>query len=314
MRERGRFADAEPSAERALALRRALAGPRAPDTADSLSTLGLIRTIRGRVIEGGALIAEAVEIWRGTTGPDSPEFAKGVRNLVRTWRERADYPRADAFERADLLKVERFERELLAARRKTFGDTHPLTAESQGSLGQLLHAMGRDREAEPLLREALATRRATLGRESHPGVIEAIHNLALALHDQRKLDEAVPLYRSSVALLRKGLPNHPQIAINLSNYGRALEDAGTLAEAEAAYREAIGIRRELVGRERAGVARTLGNLARVLAKQGRTADALRAAEEAVAIDRSELGASHAETVRATRLRDSLAGNRHGRPD
>jgi serine/threonine protein kinase len=304
LRETTRFVEAAPYAVRSLEIRRRLTGGSSAETAEALNTLALIEALRGHLISGGQLAAEAVGIWRATAGPESEAFARGVRTLARTWRERADYPKAERFDRGDLLKVERHERELLAARRQGFGEVHARTTEAMTSLGRLLHAMGRAAEAEPVLRGALAARIQLIGNEMHLSVAEAKHNLALALHDQHKWSEAEPLYRQALAAVER-VPNHPQRAVNLNNLATLLEDTGRFDEAEAAYRAVIVERQSLTGVERTGVARTLSNLARLLQKRGRRQEALALADEALAIRRTALGDTHPETAAAQSLRDSL---------
>lgn len=165
--ERGELAEAEESAGRAVDILRRLA-PGSAELAESLNALGDLRDRRGAP-EGVAMLTEAVELWRRTKGVDSFEFADGVGAIVASTRSLAA-EHANLVARADLLKAERFERELLVARRKVLGDVNLLTAASLHRLGLLLRAMDRQGEAEPLLQEALDTRLQLLG-ESHPRVM-----------------------------------------------------------------------------------------------------------------------------------------------
>jgi tetratricopeptide (TPR) repeat protein len=63
---------------------------------------------------------------------------------------------------------------------------------------QLLVERGRFSEAEPLMREALATKRSVLPG-GHPETLLSVNNLACLLFDQGRLDEAEPLYREALA-------------------------------------------------------------------------------------------------------------------
>ena len=158
--DRGEVVEAEQLAERAVGIRRR-SSPGTAELAEALSTLGSLRDRRGEA-DGAEMMTEAIELWRRTNGADSFEFAGGVVALASSARSLAAPPGADLVARADLLKAERFERELLVARRKTLGDLHLLTAASLRRLGVLLRSMNRLTEAEPLLVEALATRRTLL--------------------------------------------------------------------------------------------------------------------------------------------------------
>jgi tetratricopeptide (TPR) repeat protein len=70
--------------------------------------------------------------------------------------------------------------------------------------------------------------------------------LALGLHMQRKLDEAVPVYRILTGL-------QPDSAVHWSNHASALTDAGDLEEAERAFRRAIELDPENIDSRRTGV-------------------------------------------------------------
>jgi serine/threonine-protein kinase len=156
----GELREAEAFAQRAVDIlrRRAAAGA---ELAEALHTLGVLRDRRGAP-DGVEMLTESIELWRATKGADSFEFAGGVGAIAASARSLADR-HASLVARADLLRAERSERELLVARRKVLGDVHRLTATSLHRLGLLLRAMDRHAEAEPLLQEALATRRTLLG-------------------------------------------------------------------------------------------------------------------------------------------------------
>ena len=161
--ERGELAEAEGAARRAVDILRDGA-PGSAGLAEALNALGVLRD-RSGAPEGVAMLTEAVELWRKTKGVDSFEFANGVGAIVASTQSlAAENPNLVA--RADLLKAERFERELLVARRKVLGDANLLTATSLHRLGLLLRAMDRHAEAEPLLQEALATREQLLGNDN----------------------------------------------------------------------------------------------------------------------------------------------------
>ena len=65
-------------------------------------------------------------------------------------------------------------------------------------VGFLLYNQGKYDEAEPLWREALAGKRATLG-DTHPSTLTSINNLGNLLQAQGKRDEAEPLLREARA-------------------------------------------------------------------------------------------------------------------
>jgi Flp pilus assembly protein TadD len=65
-----------------------------------------------------------------------------------------------------------------------------------------------------------------------PDNTDVLFSLAMSLHLQHKLHEAIPVYRRLTEL-------QPESAVHWSNYASALTDAGELDEAERAFRRAI---------------------------------------------------------------------------
>jgi tetratricopeptide (TPR) repeat protein len=309
------FPEGEQLAERALEIRRRLAGPRAVETAESLNTLGSMRYFyRGQNLEASRLFTEAIDIWQHERGPEATEVFNGFRNLILCWRERAEYLKAERIDPGMLMRAERAERELLANRRKALGETHGETGRTMASLAMMLHFSGRDREAEPLLRESIVVRTKAYGRRDHSSPLESIHNLAIVLHDQGRLDEAEPLYREVVQSFRSALGVHAHLAININNLATVLEDEQKWDEAETAYREAIAIRRQTLGADQPGVARTLHNLARLMRERGRPAEGLPIVDEALAIRRAKLGDSDFETATSKVLKGSILAMVNRRPE
>jgi len=197
--ERGEMAEAEQLAQRAIEIRRRVA-PGTAELAESLNTLGTIRDRRGEP-DGPDMLREASELWRRTRGVDSFEFAAGIGALAASSRSLASAPGAQIIARADLLKAERSERELLGARRKVLGDVHPLTSASLNTLGVLMRAMGRHAEAEPMLLEALAARRQLAGRQRLL-VARTLDVLARVLHERQRSAEALPMAEEALAIRR----------------------------------------------------------------------------------------------------------------
>ena len=193
----GELAEAEDKAQRAVDIRRRLA-PGTAQLAESMNALGLLRDRRGEP-DGDAMLREAIELWRQAKGVDSFEFADGIGSLVASSRALTNPPTTALAARADLLKAERFERELLVARRKVVGDEHLLTATSLHRLGLLLRAMGRHAEAEPLLQEALATRRQLLGLDNLR-VARTLDALARVILERNRAADALPLAEEALKI------------------------------------------------------------------------------------------------------------------
>jgi Flp pilus assembly protein TadD len=101
-----------------------------------------------------------------------------------------------------------------------------MTANSQ-PIQTIVAAM---RAGDPARAETLC--RETLART--PDDTDIVFSLAMSLHMQRKLEEAIPVYQRLTEL-------QPGSAAHWSNYATALSNAGRAEEAEAAIRRALGL-------------------------------------------------------------------------
>jgi tetratricopeptide (TPR) repeat protein len=66
----GRYAEAQPLHERALAISEEALGPDHPDVAQSLNDLAFILYVQGRYAEARPLFERALPIWHGNLGPE----------------------------------------------------------------------------------------------------------------------------------------------------------------------------------------------------------------------------------------------------
>lgn len=107
--------------------------------------------------------------------------------------------------------------------------------------GQEALAQGRYAEAEKKFLAAVEAAEAFGGDDSRLGV--TLNNLAVAYHDQGKLDEAEPLYKQAIKVYERTLGlGHPEVATTLENYAGLLRDTGREDEAEKAASRAAAIR------------------------------------------------------------------------
>ena len=76
---------------------------------------------------------------------------------------------------------------------------------------------GRDAEAEPLLRKAIAARKASQP-PLHPEIAGVLHHLAHNLQRQQRLAEAEAQYKAALQIRERAQPaGHPDIAKNLED-------------------------------------------------------------------------------------------------
>jgi serine/threonine protein kinase/tetratricopeptide (TPR) repeat protein len=110
------------------------------------------------------------------------------------------------------------------------------------------------------------------------------------------LDKAEPLLREGLAIRRRTLGEHRDVAASLNNLANVLREKGDYAGAEPLYREALAMRRKLLGREHPEVATSLVGLANLLYNKGDYAGAEALYREALAMRRKLLGNEHPDVA------------------
>ena len=155
-----------------------------------------------------------------------------------------------------------------------------------------LMKLGDRREAEPLIRSALAIFDQTFGPD-HPDVAASLDNLALLLQETNRLAEAEPLMWRALAIQKKayGL-DHPDIARSLNNLASLLKETNRLAEAELLMKRALTIFEQTYGTDHPDVATSLNNLAVVLKETNRLAEAEPLMKRALTIFEQIYGPDH----------------------
>jgi hypothetical protein len=135
-----------------------------------------------------------------------------------------------AYRSGDTALAESLFRQCRDVRRKTLGPTEPRTLRCTNNLGAMLTDLDRAVEAEPLLREALAGRRAL--KPAAPDAVRAsLALLAGNLRAQKRLAEAEPLLREALA----GAPPEHRAAA-AQDLARVLFDLHRDEEAAALWR------------------------------------------------------------------------------
>ncbi len=148
--------------------------------------------------------------------------------------------------------------------------------------GWTLGLMGRERDALPVLEQALRLKREGLGTDQHPSVITTLSQIASVHARLGDSQQAVDGLQQVLALERRvvGEPSS-RIGATWNELGSTLHDAHRYEEAEQAYRNAIDQYRQLGQDSSAELALPINNLATLLEDLGRV-------EEAVALYRRSL--------------------------
>lgn len=232
--------------ETALALRRELYGAGDRSVAQSLNNLGLAKQLQGNFAEAASNYEKAHEIFVKVLGRHHPYVGQTAGNLGSLHMELGEPKKAKArFEESLAIALDahpseslvvllaRFnlatsmselgEREearailltLTAQLDTNFPEEHISKAQVVNSLGVVASELRRHDEAETYFREASKLQIAQHGA-SHPEALLATLNLAQAVSQQERFEEALSLLDTVLAGYEETLGNdHPMVAITL---------------------------------------------------------------------------------------------------
>lgn len=180
------------------------------------------------------------------------------------------------------------------------------------TLGHIRRARGDPAGSESMHRQVLRIRRRLWG-DNNPEVANALVNVAAAVADQGRVDEAASLYREGLALRRRTQGHdHSEYATDLNGFADFLRINGTLEDARSAYEEALPILRRSLPPDHPRVIGALLGLAATLTELGEESRArshLDRAAVAVAALRGRAGPDAAEVLRLAEWLKQLAGPR-----
>jgi CHAT domain-containing protein len=285
LRGEGKYDEALPLAEGALASRERLLATEHPDVAAAIDSLAVIYTGRGEYMKAEPLYRRALDIRENALDKDHPNTASSLNNLAILYALQGKYAEAEPlFKRA------------LAIREKALDKDHPDTARSIDNLAGLYNHQGRYAEAEPLFKRALAIREKALGKD-HPNTADTLNNLAVLYQAQGRFVEAEPLYQRTLDIMEKTLGNdHPNTALSLNNLAALYCSQGKYVEAEPLYKRALAIREKTLGKDHPDTALSLNNLADLYRVQEKYNDVEPLIRRALEIWEKTLGKDHLYTA------------------
>jgi len=181
--------------------------------------------------------------------------------------------------------------------RKDLASQPELQREMLTLLGRIYERRGAYDLALPLLDQAVAIGRRTLGPS--PELAQSLNDLGVALKQKADLDAARATLEEALAMRRQVLgEDHPDVAVTHSELGRVLFDQGHLDEAEARYRSALAIRRKALGPADHETATSMSDLGLLLRRKGDRAGAETLLRETLAVTRKSSGPRHPDTATA----------------
>ncbi len=287
--------------ERSLRIRENLCGPDHPETAATLTRLGLALYDWRQDAAARPVLERALRIAEASRGSDHPDTGTALDYLglvlVRLGEPATAVP---LLERAlnitesrrgimhpqtatvliglstafrglgQMDAAQRVMERGLAIRRMTYGAEHPWTGSAMTKLGSLLVVRGEPAAAKPILERALRIRERAYG--AHSLVIsDALVPLGRALTELGEPAAAHPLLERAVTLSGVLLgTDHPTRADALRWLGNALRALGEPTAARPLLEQALSIQQTAYGPDHPWTANTMIHLSHVLSDLGET--------------------------------------------
>ncbi len=247
--KQGRYLEAEPLLQKALALRKQLLGSNHPDIALSLNNLAGLYYAQCRYSEAESLYLQSLEITEGELGLDHLHVAASLNNLAVLYESQGRYSEAEALY---IRSIKINEKQLSA--------DHPNFAAGLSNLALLYKSQGRYSEAEPLYLQSLRIRENLLGSDNLD-TANGLHNLAGLYLAQGRYTEAESLLIQALKIRERQLgADHPEVASSLNNLARLYESQGRYTEAESLLIRAIAIRQKILGENHPDTVNSLNGL------------------------------------------------------
>lgn len=256
------------------------------DWEDTRSNLALLLSRQGRVDEGLQL---ALASWRHGEqlfGLDAPK----TLILHRRYGE--------ALYNAGKLKESLTELEATAnVQMKALGPTHPETVDTRQSVAILYRQTSRPKDAELMYLDVLKL----VDKSRKPAVYsDIIHNLASALQDQGRLDEAVARYRETIEIRTRVYgEDHPSTLLSMSDLSTALIEQDKLKGPGGAIellRQVVANMERKNGPLAMNTLLAIGNLAKAVQDAGDLDEASTLFEREYSGQLQTLGEEHPQTL------------------
>ena len=176
------------------------------------------------------------------------------------------------------------------------GKEHPDTLGSMSNLAIVLRRLGKDEQAEEMLRQVLRVRETVLGKE-HPDTLGGMSNLAMVLSGQGKYEQAEEMLRQVLGLMETVLgKEHPDTLTSMINLAEVLRRQGKDEQAEEMLRQVLGLMETVLGKEHPDTLGGMSNLAIVLSEQGKDEQAEEMLRQVLGLMETVLGKEHPSTL------------------
>ncbi|MDX1946375.1 MAG: tetratricopeptide repeat protein [Pirellulaceae bacterium] len=323
----GKYREALPLAEQALAYYRRWLGDDDHRTAEALHIVGFLASETGDPVRAEELTRRALQVRRKVCGEDHPAVARDLHNLAAQLRDTGDAdneavtlyrqalaiyensPQSNLLGKAntlaslapaldwagDIAGAEAAYRAAMEIRGKVRGERSPEYAAGFLQLGALYRSVGDLQRAEAMLLRGFQIYRDALG-DRHPDYARAADYLATCYSDANKYDEARPLYEQALAIRRRVLGDtHQETATTLNNLALLHKRSGEPARAIELYEAALAAWRAAGEAGSTSTSHVLRNLAYAHEAAGEPKKAAPLFREALASNMKHLGPAHPQT-------------------
>lgn len=285
LRQKGKYDEALPLAERALAMRETLLGTEHSAVADSLHLVAVIDDDKHDYAKAEPLNRRALAIRENALGPDHPDVARSLFNLAWLSKMKQDFSQAESLYRRALSIQER-----------ALGAEHTGVAGTLNDLALLYSDTGDVDQAILINQRVLSIREKALDANA-PGVALALNNLAWAYELKGDYAEALSHFTRALQIWERAVgPEHPDLGYALDGLAKVHYLRGDYAAAEPLYLRALAIREKAFGPEDTEVATTLNNLAVLYRQKGDYAKAEQLLLRDLGITEKRVGPDHASVA------------------
>ena len=285
--------------------------------ARSLKAQGLFLKALGNLEAATAPLGRALEIDRHNDDPDRFELEESLAQAYELTGNRRQA--IDLFQLAaagsdlqvaarsyvslaplDPARAGDYYAKAIGAQEKISGPDHPRVAVLLNGLARAVEEKQDFREAEALLRRALAIQRKEAGASADTAT--TLMHLGSLLQKLKRAEEAERLEREAIGILEQKLPQSVELAAAYTNLADLLSPRKDFAPAVGLLRKALAMDEGIYGTDDPEVAVDLTNLGELLKGHGQNAAARTAFDRALAIYEKRFGP---QSPQAREVRESL---------
>ena len=223
-------------------------------------------------------------------GPNHPDVAAALLCRAGAREECTDHARAEADYRRAKGILERIPEDPGNL------EVQLLRIRVASGLANVMCALGRYREAETMLKDALTVAEQTFGWK-HGEAANVLNDMAALYREVGGFEKAFRLDRRALAIAQTTLgPDHPTVATILQNLGILEHRRDRLTSAESFARQSLAIREKTIGHDHPRVASSAAVLAGILQAQGKFDEAAALYGRALTIFERWFGPEHHEVA------------------